>query len=172
VRLGKHSKGAEDKWNTEHRKLIVALNELYPQRLQWIFMGGSAQFNRSVSDIPNVILYKESEIPVIEYLKHIDIFLFFPAWSRQEPWARVIGEAMAAAKPIVAMDASGGTKSQVIHGNNGFLCKDLDDFIRHLSTLIESPKLIETMGRNSAIYARFFTSEQVVNKLMLFWGLE
>ena len=56
---------------------------------------------------------KENEESVRDFLDQLDVFLFFPEWSREEPWSRVVAEAMVSGCPIIALDR-GGTKDQVL----------------------------------------------------------
>jgi len=134
----------------------------------WDFMGGSGDFKNSVKDIPNVILRPEFTLPVKIYLHGLDIFLFYPSWNRQEPWCRVVGEAMMDGLPIVATDSDGGNRMQVVHECNGYLSKDMDNMIDHLSLLIESEVLRKRMGDNSRIFAQNFKTESIIYRLMNF----
>lgn len=168
IRIGKHSKGIGNKWNEEHEDLIRRLNERYPDQLMWDFMGGSSDFKKSVKDIPNVVVRPEFSIPVNVYLYGIDIFLFYISYNRQEPWARVVGEALMANTPVVATDVDGGNRMQVLDSNNGYLCKSVDDFEAKLCTLIDNENLRRQMGKNAGIYSQFFTTEYLIQKLLTF----
>lgn len=170
IRIGKHSCSLGAKWNAEHRDLILRLNARY-DNLIWDFMGAGGEFTNSVQDIPNVINRKGFSIPVNVYLCGIDIFLFYPRWNRQEPWSRAVAEALMSGCPVVATDIDGGNRMQVLHGNNGFLCGSLDEFEKYLSMLIEDAELRSSLGKNARIYSRFFTSEHIIKKLMMFWGI-
>lgn len=168
VRIGKHSKSLGSKWNLEHRQLIEKINEKYKDKIIWDFMGGSKDFEESLKGINNVILRKEFSKEVKEYLKDLDIFLFFVDYSRNEPWSRAVGEAMMSGCPIVATDCDGGNKMQVVYGSNGYLCKDLDEFDVALRILIDDNNIRNKMSKNSKLYSRFFTSEEIIRKLLMF----
>lgn len=170
IRIGKHSGSLGAKWNEEHRDLILRLNAKY-DNISWDFMGAGGEFANSVQDIPNVVNRKGFSIPVSVYLCGIDIFLFYPRWSRQEPWSRSVAEALMSGCPVVATDIDGGNRMQVLHGNNGFLCSNLDEFEKYLSMLIENDALRGRLSRNARVYSRFFTSEYIIKKLMTFWGI-
>jgi len=124
--------------------------------------------SKEVLKLSNVVVYKEDQITVKEYLNNLDIFMFLPSWKREEPWARVVGEAMMSGCPIVATN-KGGNKDQVLHGNNGFLCKTKDDFVKYLCYLCEHRQDRVIMGRNSRKTAfREFRTDVIINKLLSF----
>lgn len=168
IRIGKHSKPLNNKWNDDHFELISRINKKYKDKVEWDFMGGSTEFEDSVKNISNVLVRKQFTTEVKEYLLNLDIFLFFPSWSRQECWARSCGEALMSGCPLIATDIDGGNRMQVIPGSNGFLCKDIDDFEDKLSMLIETPKKIEKMSQNAKLYARTFETEEIVKRFIKF----
>lgn len=170
IRIGKHSKPMGSKWGSEHKELIERLNKKYPGRLMWDFMGGSKEFCESLKGIENVILRPQFTVPVKVYLMNIDILLFLTDKNRQECWSRAVAESLMSGCPVIATDAPGGTSSQVIECSNGYMCKTVDDFEEKLSYLIDNPKMIKTLGRNANLYSRFFTSEEVIRKFLMFVG--
>ncbi len=164
------SKAYDDKWNDDIVTLITKLSELSSESRKFVFklMGAKHSLRDVLSKMPNVGVYGENAFSVSDFLKDCNVFVFFPSYKRQEPWARVIGEAMMAGLPILALDNEGGTKSQVIDGNNGFLCKTLQDFVDKSVYLFANPELARKMGKNSYIYASEFTSENICKKLVKF----
>jgi hypothetical protein len=170
IRIGKHSMPMGQKFNEEHLELINRINEKHLNKVIWDFMGVPSDRKKELMDLPNVILRDKFTVPVKDYLKGIHIFLFFPSWKRQEPWARSVAEGLTSGCPVVATDVDGGNRMQVLHGNNGYLCKDLDDFEKYLSYLIENPEMIVKLGKNAKLYSRFFTAEQIINKYIRFIG--
>lgn len=85
--------------------------------------------------------------------------------SFEEPCAVAFLEAMAMAKPIVALE-SGGTSQLVDQGKAGFLARpgDISALADYLALLIEQPALRQSMG----IYARervkqYFTPQRLAN---------
>jgi glycosyltransferase involved in cell wall biosynthesis len=170
IRIGKHSKPMGSKWNSEHKELIEKINAKHGHKIIWDFMGGSKEFNNNLRKIPNVICREQFTVPVKQYLKNIDIFLFYPEWSRQECWARAVAEGLASGCPVLATDVDSGNREQVMHGSNGYLCKDVKDFENRLNMLIEDPVLLKTMGRNAKIYSRFFSTEYIIKKFINFIG--
>ena len=164
------SKAYDDKWNDDIVPLVTKLSELSSESRKFVFkmMGVKHSLRDSLSKIPNVNVYGENTFGVGDFLKDCDVFIFFPDYKRQEPWARVIGEAMMSGLPILALDKDGGTAQQVLNGNNGFLCKTLQDFTDKSVYLFANPELSRKMGNNSAIYASEFTSENICRKLLRF----
>ena len=155
VNFGCHSKGADSKWNKDWPKLIKNINDRYP----------TTTFRLMGKKIDGAMCLKENEEPVAEFLDKLDVFVFFPDYKREEPWARVIAEAMMAGLPIVALNR-GGTSDQVLHWNNGILCKSFDDYHKALVYFMEHPEAVETMSKNSIRISKEFTTEKIIGKLM------
>ena len=168
IRIGKHSKGMNGKWNAQHLELITKVNEKVGEKVIWDFMGMAKDRRAEIHDIPNVILRDEFSIDVADYLSCIDIFLFFNDWKRQEPWARAVGEGMAAGCAVLANKDNAGNEEQILHGNNGFLFSDVDTAVEYIVKLVNNPTLIKTMGRNNLIYSREFSSKNVIEQLLEF----
>ena len=167
IRFGMHSKGDKRKWNEEWPKLIEKCYERLGDRITFDFMGMPSKLGEKISSLPNVKVRKEHEISVSEFMQGIDVFTFFPSWEREEPWARVVGEAMITGCPLLATN-KGGNKDQIINHNNGFLCKRTDDFFKNIVYFTENPEYISIMGRNSLGIARNFQTETIINRLLDF----
>lgn len=163
-----YSKAYADKWNDDIPAYVTRTLEACPN-LSFKIMGVKKELRKALSDIAveteRVLLYEENEAPVPVFLRDSNALTFFPSYKREEPWARVIGEGMAAGLPILALDADGGTRSQVIQGNNGFLCKTLQDFVDKTIYLYLNRGLAQRMGKNSRIYAFHFHTTEIVRKL-------
>lgn len=168
IRIGKHSKGMGGKWNKEHLDVIMKVNQKVGEKVIWDFMGMPRDMINKVKDLPNVITRKEFSLPVGDFLSCIDIFFFFNAWDRQEPWARAMGEGMCAGCAVLANRDNAGNEEQILHGNNGYLFKNSQEAISHLIHLVNNPELIKVMGRNNLIYSREFCSENVIKQLLNF----
>jgi len=167
IRIGKHSKAYGNKFNSDHARLIKAANEKHGDKIEWDFLGVPGEKIDSIYSIPNVTVRREFLIPVRQYLRGIDIFLFFLEYKRIEPWSRSTAEAMVAGCPIIANN-KGGNIEQILPGSNGFLCDDYEGFLEKTIYLIENPDKVKLMGRNAQIYAREFTSEKIVQKFLEF----
>jgi len=155
--FGCHSKGLSSKWNQDWPRLVDYISSRYSE--------ASFRLMGARKEIPNSTCLKENEETVSDFLDSLDVFVFFPDYKREEPWARVIAEAMMAGLPIVALDR-GGTCDQVLKWNNGILCKRFDDYHKALIYLMEHPEVVEIMSRNSIRIAREFTTENIIKKLM------
>ena len=168
ISFGMHSKGLENKWNKDWEKSIKKINQrLGENRIDFHFMGMNSNVAQKINKIKNVKIYKEDTYSIRDFLNKIDVFTFFPDWKREEPWARVIGEAMMSGCPIVAT-AKGGNIDQVISGNNGFLFKSTNDLLEHVVYFAEHPEAIEIMGKNSRRAALDFDTRKIVNRLIDF----
>jgi len=168
VRIGKHSHALGNKFNEEHAELIKRVNAKHGDRVIWDFMGVPKDRIDEIKNFKNVIIRRTFSLPVKDYLKGIDIYLFYPSWKRQEPWARSVAEGLMSGAPVVATDTDGGNRMQIINGSNGFLCKSIDDFEKNICTLIEDVDLRNKMRDNAIFYSRFFKSETVIKKFVEF----
>ena len=70
-----------------------------------------------------------------------------------------------------------GSDSVVLVYALGFVCLLfptfqylISSFEERLSYLIENPEMIRKLGNNARIYSRFFTTEEIIRKLMIFIG--
>jgi glycosyltransferase involved in cell wall biosynthesis len=68
----------------------------------------------------------------------------------------------------VITTARGGNPDQVAHGNNGYLCGTVDDFVDYCLLMIEHPRRRLALRRNALARARNFVSGEVIRKLLLF----
>lgn len=160
--FGCHSKRLGSKWNSDWSKLIKEITDRY-QSKTFRLMGAN-------KDIKSACCLKENEQTTSDFLDSLDVFVFFPDYKREEPWARVIAEAMIAGLPIVALN-KGGTPDQVLNWNNGILCKKFDDYHKALVYLIEHQEIIEMFSRNSIRISKEFQTESVIKKLMeIIWA--
>lgn len=155
--FGCHSKGAGSKWNKDWPKLVDIIKSRYSE--------ASFRLMGTKLEMDSATCLKENEEPVSDFLDSLDVFVFFPDYKREEPWARVIAEAMMAGLPIVALN-KGGTSDQVLQWNNGFLCKKFNDYHQALVYLLEHSDIIEDMSLNSIRISRQFRTENIIHKLM------
>ena len=154
--FGCHSKRLGSKWNDDWPKLVKKITERYTMP-KFRLMG-------TKKDVPGAYCLKENGMSVSGFLDTLDVFVFFPDYKREEPWARVIAEAMMAGLPIIALDR-GGTADQVLKWNNGILCKKFDDYHKAVVYMIEHPEVVETMSKNSIRISKEFHTKRVVEKL-------
>ncbi len=164
--FGMHSKRLGNKWNDDIHKLITNINERYSNdQVEFRFMGVKNDLKKRIEKISNVTCLGEDGESVKDFLSKVDVFIFFPDWKREEPWGRVIAEAMVAGCPVIALE-KGGTPDQVLKYNNGFLCKKYPDYYKHVVYLLEHRDVIKIMSHNSIRISKSFYAEAVVNRLM------
>lgn len=165
-----HSRGQDDKWNSDWEKVIKKCNERFQDRISFDFMGISSSLLSKVKDIPNVISRKENAISVRDFLIGLDIFVFLPSWSREEPWARVVAEAMTSGCPVITTK-KGGNMDQIIHGHNGFLCDNSDNVFKNIVYLVEHEGMRKVMSKNAFRLSKSFTTEKIISKFTDFMEL-
>jgi glycosyltransferase involved in cell wall biosynthesis len=165
IRIGQHSLPHTNKFNEEIGTLVARINDRYADRVAWHFMGIPARVGQLIAHHPNVVTREAFALPVGDFLKEVDVFLFYPAWDRTEPWARSVAEALASGAPVVAT-AKGGNQDQIVPGSNGYLCRCLEDFVRYLSAMIDRPETVRLLGRNASLYSRFFTTKHIIRDLL------
>jgi glycosyltransferase involved in cell wall biosynthesis len=98
-----------------------------------------------------------------EIMKILDIFVL-P--SLNEGMGRVLAEAMAAGKPVVASN-TGGIPDLVKHGLNGFLVEpgDVNGFCLAIQKLSNDEKMRDEMGKQGRTVAQDFGVEKMVGKI-------
>jgi len=98
-----------------------------------------------------------------EIMQTFDIFVL-P--SLNEGMGRVIVEAMAAGKPVVA-SRTGGIPDLVINGETGFLVEpgDSDGLAGAINHLLDNPALRQKMGKEGRRRCRLFSEELMIEKL-------
>jgi glycosyltransferase involved in cell wall biosynthesis len=79
----------------------------------------------------------------------MDVFVF-P--SKTDAFGNVPQEAMAAGAPALVTD-KGGPKHFVIDGYNGYIARDLDDFVKYSKLLMDDPELLTQLKRSSREFA-------------------
>ena len=166
LRLGMHSLPNRRKWNRQWPELIPRLNAEFGDRIAWDFMGMPRSLQEKIR-AENVVLRREFLTPVSEYLRGIDIFVFFVEWRHDEAWASSVGEALMSGCPVVTT-ARGGNRDQVVEGNNGFLCGHLDEFVLACRKLLLNPALLRALQENARRASKEYASENVTRRLLSF----
>jgi len=138
-------------------------------QLKFIIFGGSSNLNQTdytrslaqqvnSSDLSDKIIWAEFIEDTSAMMNSIDI-LVHPALT--EGSGRVIMEAMAAGKPVVAMK-SGGVQELIRDGENGFLIQpgNDQDLAVKVKLLLEDENLRQNIAGNARIYAHSHFSNQ------------
>jgi len=119
--------------------------------------------------VSDVVTFAGRRSDVPDVLAATDIFCL-P--SLREGFARVIVEAMAAGRPVVASDASGNPEA-VVDERTGLLYPvgEADALASALLTLVRSPELREEFGRaGRALAAERFSAEAVADRVYSIYG--
>ncbi|AZN36967.1 glycosyltransferase [Iodobacter ciconiae] len=95
----------------------------------------------------------------LEQLANLDIYM---QTSRWEGLPVAVIEAMAAGLPVLATNVV-GNKDLVIDGENGYLCENSSDFVKHLHTLIEDRNARQRLGAQAK---RFAEANYSLDKMM------
>jgi len=101
---------------------------------------------------------------IVPFMKSLDVLVLT---SDREPFGRVVIEAMAAAKPVVAFHG-GGVGEVVDHGSTGVLVPpgDIEGLARAIRMLLADRALAQAMGtRGRAKVERCFTAEVHVDRI-------
>ena len=167
IRIGMHSVGLADKWNQDFPVFIRTLNERFPGKLEFRFMGMPNGLAGMLKDTANVTVFKEFQMPVLGFLREVDIFSFMGSFKREEPWSRAVAEALMSGCPVLATPR-GGNDCQILHGNNGYLCKTTDAFIAAASELIEDRTKYDAMRANAIRMSQGFSSAAVIKRFEAF----
>lgn len=127
-------------------------------------------------DVDGVKVYKRtwSEEDEIRYLQEIDIGIMpltDDLWSRGKCGFKIL-EYFGVGVPAVA--SSVGINSEIIrHGVNGYLAGSLDEWEKHLGTLIEDAALRKNMGKEGrkTVEGRYSMEEYLTRYCLLINGL-
>jgi glycosyltransferase involved in cell wall biosynthesis len=83
---------------------------------------------------------------IFDYLANAAFLVVPSVW--EEPFGLIVGEAKAAARPCVVFP-SGGLVEQVVHGEDGFICRDcsVESLVEGLRYYLDAPDRVESHGR-------------------------
>lgn len=168
VRIGMHSTSAADKWNSAWPELIETVNgRCGTSRIEWRFMGMPRKLREELRSYPNIEAVAEYARPVRDFLDELDLFVFFTSWKREEAWSRSVAEALMSGCPVIAIPR-GGNPDQIVQGNNGLLCGNIECFADGIVRLVQDPVLRGKMRENAKVRAREFSSEAVIQRFVRF----
>ena len=124
-------------------------------------MQGSEHYGRKDKKLRSLPIMLGRE-KLVEHYASFNVFLYHIA-PLQESFGRVFVEAMFAGLPVVT-DNLGGAKEIVLHGWNGFLCDDTEQFVDACNLLLEDEDLRLRMGENGRKLATKRFSHRVVRE--------
>jgi len=153
-----------------HRYLIEAAGKIVSSRpdTTFVFLGDGELLDElknmaSISGIEENIKFLGWRQDVAEVMSIFDVFVL-P--SLNEGMGRVLVEAMALGKPIVASDI-GGIPDLVVDGENGYLVPvgDVEVLAARIRTLLDDPGKREKMGNAGQRYADKYSLEEMMKKI-------
>ena len=153
-----------------HRYLIEAAGKILDVRpdTTFVFLGDG----ELLDELKNMA----TELGVEENVKFLgwrsdvaevmSVFDVFVLPSLNEGMGRVLVEAMALGKPVIASNV-GGISDLVINGKNGYLLPvgDVETFAVRIKELLDDPGKREEMGNTGQKYAAGYSSEEMVKKI-------
>ena len=113
-----------------------------------------------------IIRYHGESHDVIEHLKKCKVYVF-PSYYR-EGVPRSVLEALAVGRPVITTD-SPGCRETVIDGVNGFLIKpkDINSLVEKMLWMIENPKDVEAMAKESRSIAVNKFDVNAINRVLI-----
>lgn len=153
-----------------HRYLIEAATKIVSARKNMVFVIlGDGELWTSLrmmalnQGINEKVLFLGWRSDVAEIISTFDVFVL-P--SLNEGMGRVLVEAMAIGKPIVASDV-GGIPDLIIHGKNGFLVPPADSeaLAMAIMELYRNPTLRINMGQQGKAMSVSFSVESMIQKI-------
>jgi len=148
-------------------RAMAALRQKIPKaRLVYVGKGALARQLKSEAvrlKVADRVLFLGWRDDVHEIMQAFDI-LVLP--SLNEGMGRVLVEAMAAGKPVVASRV-GGIPDLVKHGENGFLVNpgDIADLSHYIGRLLQDAELRANMGSSGRAHAQNFDIRNMVEKI-------
>lgn len=148
------------KWNHPNLRLIIVGSGNLDEDSQRILSA------RKINDVIIQGSVSHSDLP--RYYKTADIFC--APNTESESFGIILGEAMAASKPIVASSIE-GFKSVITDGQEGILVKPKDStqLAKALDTLINNPALRHRMGATGRKRVEQFRWEKVAGEVLTYY---
>lgn len=153
-----------------HRYLIEAAGKIVDVRpdTTFVFLGDGELLDElknmaSRLGIEENVKFLGWRSDVAEVMSTFDIFVL-P--SLNEGMGRVLVEAMALGKPIVASDV-GGITDLIVDGKNGFLVPtgNVETMVARIDDLLENPEKRKKMGKNGKSRSVNYSSDLMVKKI-------
>jgi len=158
-----------------HRYLLEAAAKIHRARSDMIFIilgDGELMHDlkmlADISDIKEKVLFLGWRSDVAEIISIFDIFVL-P--SLNEGMGKVLVEAMALGKPIIASDV-GGIPDLVTHDKNGLLVPPADSqsIAMSIETLYRDPSKRVKMGESGKIIAESYSAVSMIQKIDRLYG--
>jgi len=114
-----------------------------------------------LNNLSNQLFFKGVTKEPLEKLLNSDIFAFPSAF---EGFGLALSEAMSCALPSVGFKDTPAVNELIKDGENGFLCKDTDDFTDKLEVLMRDEELRKSMGANAREGMKEYSADKVWEK--------
>lgn len=88
----------------------------------------------------------------IRYLASVDVLVYASDDAHDEPYGRLVVEAMALGKPVIC-ENRGAFKDTIEHGVNAFLFNTTDEIIEHINRIRRDSDMTELLGANAQMWA-------------------
>ncbi|MDR2341646.1 MAG: glycosyltransferase [Campylobacteraceae bacterium] len=167
----------------DDKKIIINIGRIEPQKQQDILVKAFAKiankdnwkmyFYGVVQDVKykeemerfikynnlsDKIFFKGVTSKPLEQMQNADIFAF-P--SAHEGFPLALSEAMSVGLPSIGFKNAHGINGLIKNGENGFLCKDINDFTDKLEVLMKNEELRNKMGVNACKGMKQYSSDRV-----------
>ena len=147
VRLIRHNAQGDAKWRKDINEFLKAAWDIDP-KTEWHCMPAASW----MTDDPRIFKFRKNELPVHEFLSRGNCFIYNLPDGYQDQGPRVIMEAMATGLPVIA-DNRWGAKDRVTE-ESGWLCDNLQDYLKALQDIAELPSLLSTKGKTARKIAK------------------
>jgi glycosyltransferase involved in cell wall biosynthesis len=160
--------GRIDKRHKQQHILVEAFAKIAHKFPDWeVHIYGPAQYENYKAEIENFIklnnlsnqlFFKGVTKEPLEKLLNSDIFAFPSAF---EGFPLALSEAMGCALPAVGFKDTPAVNELIKDGENGFLCKDTDDFADKLEVLMKDEELRKSMGAKAHEDMKEYSADKV-----------
>ena len=160
------SRLAQEKNLATLAKIIKQLPDSIRNKSQWLVVGDGPMRTKLESELEHDAIftgYLEGEALAQAYAT-ADLFVF-P--SASETFGNVVLEAFASKTPVIGAN-KGGVTELIKHGKTGYLCDPYDpsDYIEKITTLLEHPMLLQTMGERGRQFALKQSWDNIFSQLI------
>ena len=153
--VGRLSRAVAYKHHPDDMRLYEALAS---QGMRVRIMGATEAMISTAVSVENIELLPAVSMDAAKFLVSLDCFYYRTSPDWDEPWGRVIIEAMASGLPIVA-HSSGGYAKIINSGTNGFLFNTEQEALAIIERLQADPPLRWKVGEQARL-----TAERVLNE--------
>jgi len=147
LKLIRHNSQHDAKWPKDVNEFLKKIWAIDP-KIEFYFMP-AATF---MMDDPRIHKYRVNELPVPEFLKLGNCFMYNLPDGYSDAGPRVILESQATGLAVIA-DNRWGAKDRVTE-STGWLCDSHDDYMRTIRDIVEVPSLLRTKGQAARKWAK------------------